>query len=80
MARVSKPTQQRRRTDMDRNVEPRFAVLVTGGELAGYVQKANVAKAIALAAMRDLVKDGLPAVIVPMQHRDGVVRMAETSR
>jgi hypothetical protein len=65
---------------MDRSQEPRFAVLVTGGELSGYVQKANVPKPEALASMQQLVRDGLAAVIVPMQHREGVVRIAENTR
>jgi hypothetical protein len=70
-------TNTRRRTDMDRSHELRYAVLVTGGELSGYVQKAYVPKPVALAAMEQLVRDGLAAVIVPMQHKEGIWRIAE---
>jgi hypothetical protein len=64
---------------MDRNLEPKWAVLVTGGELSGCVQKVNVPKPVALAAMRELVRDGLQAIIVPVQWREGVVRIVEST-
>jgi hypothetical protein len=79
LARVSKHKYHRRMA-METNQDQRFSVMVTTGELCGYLQTVNAPEPVAIAAMQQLVRDGLAAVIVPMQHREGAVRIAESTR